>query len=155
MDEFNEDFDSKIAIKRPLWTVIATFGAAFTLAVLAVLLRDLVFGLISISLFSVATVLARTCAFSIEKEGIRLPKLRRSLMTPFWGFPNDNLYRWDEVSYGHWSHHQPGELNVQIKRTRSPDNAAEESPSRIFYSVPKQSRAGVEKAFRAHGKWAE
>ena len=101
----------------------------------------------------VVTVWDKTCAVAIEKKEIRLPNLRCSLITPFWGFPNDNLYRSVEVSYAHWSHHLPGKLNVQIKKTRSPDNAVEEAPFRIFYRVPERNRADVEKVLRARGKW--
>jgi hypothetical protein len=65
------------------------------------------------------------------------------------------LYLWDEVSYGKWSHSQPGVLNVQVKSTRSIGKAVDEPPTRLFYFVPESYRDQVEKALRARGKWAE
>jgi hypothetical protein len=98
---------------------------------------------------------ARCPEFANGKDGIRLPVARRPLGSSFWRFRDLGLYLWDEVSYGNWSHHQPGELNVQIMNTRSLGKAVGEPPTRLFYRVPERYRADVEKALPTRGIWAQ
>jgi hypothetical protein len=60
---------------------------------------------------------------------------------------------WGEVSHCHWSHFEPGVLNIQSSGHPGQSNVS--VPTRHFYRVPEPHRAGVEKAIRAMGKWAE
>ena len=90
-------------------------------------------------------VLASRPEFAIGKEG--------------YGFEvRDDMpelhYGWEEVSYCHWSHYEPGVLNIQVG-----DNPAWSlvpwPSTRDFYRVPEAYRSRVEKAIRAMGKWRE
>jgi hypothetical protein len=60
---------------------------------------------------------------------------------------------WDEISYCHWSHFEPGLLNIQA--SGHPGQSNQSVPRRHFYHIPEPHRAGVEKAIRAMSKWAE
>jgi hypothetical protein len=156
MDEFNEDLQTSVTIKRPLWKVIVGFVAVLAIAVVAVWAREILITILAIPALALAIGRAKTPEFAVEKKGIRFPVARRpGKSTGFWGLGDLGLYLWDEVSYGHWSHHQPGELNVQVKRTRSMDKGVEDARTRIFYRVPELYQAEVEKALRARRKWLE
>jgi hypothetical protein len=58
------------------------------------------------------------------------------------------------VSYCHWSHFEPGVLNIQVKGNAACQEIA--SPAaRLFRRIPEPYRQRVEKAIRDLGKWAE
>ena len=63
-------------------------------------------------------------------------------------------YEWEEVSYCHWSHFEPGVLNIQVGANPAWSRVSW-PPTRLFYRVPEAYRSRVEKAIRAMGKWRE
>lgn len=100
-----------------------------------------------VSLVAVRSCLARASRpqFVIGKDGLRLRvgQDARGLH-----------YEWKEVNYCHWSHFEPGVLNIQVGANPAWSRVSW-PPTRLFYLVPEAYRPRVEKAIRAMGKWRE
>jgi hypothetical protein len=101
--------------------------------------------LISLIIVRQGLELARRPRLIVGKQGLRL-----RLGTDPYGLEFD----WDEISYCHWSHYQPGILNIQIHGCRA-WTMSPLPPTRFFVRVVEPYRARVEKAVRAIGKWAD
>ena len=89
--------------------------------------------------------LASRPQFVIGKDGLRLRVGRDA---------RGLHYEWEEVSYCHWSHFEPGVLNIQVGANPAWSRVSW-PPTRLFYRVPEAYRSRVEKAIRAMGKWRE
>ena len=115
----------------------------FSQPLLAVWLCILILGTLAFLRGKLVQIWESQPDFAIEKHGILLRAGR-----------DERFYEWDEVIYCHWSHFEPGVLNIQVGA--SPEmSPALVPPTRLFYRVPEPYRSGVEKAIRAMGKWAE
>jgi hypothetical protein len=82
-------------------------------------------------------------ALEIGKSGISLRDAQR-----------ERFFEWSDVSYCHWLPHDPGVLSIQV----SPDptwSGLGLPPTQFYSRVPEPYRAGVEKAIRGLGKWAD
>ena len=89
--------------------------------------------------------LASRPQFEIGKDGLRLRV----------GEDAHGLhYEWKEVSYCHWSHFEPGVLNIQVGANPAWSRVSL-PPTRLFHRVPEAYRSRVERAIRAMGKWRE
>ena len=78
--------------------------------------------------------------FAIGKDGIRIRDAQ-----------GERFYEWQEVSHCHWSHSEPGMLNIQANANPDRSNVAL-PPTRLYYRVPESYRPAVEKAIRAMGR---
>jgi hypothetical protein len=130
-------------------TVPALIGVALSIGLIEVLLwplRGMMIGFVL--LFSLMA--SRRCLdlasrpdFAVREDGLLLRD---------GGIQNH--YEWEEVWYCHWSHFEPGVLNIQVG-TRFGWSGVSLPPRRLFRPIPEAYRAQVEKAIRTIGMWAE
>jgi hypothetical protein len=100
--------------------------------------------LANLTVLTNSVVQARRPRLVIGKQGLQIGQSAN---------PHGSDFEWNEVSYCHWSHFEPGVLNIQVHG--GPALAEPLPPMRHFVSVPEPYRARVEKAIRAMGKWAD
>jgi hypothetical protein len=101
--------------------------------------------LADLAVFAHSVSLARRPRLVIGKQGLQIG---------LGANPHGIDFEWTEVSYCHWSHYQPGVLNIKVHG--SPAWSDIPLPAtRHFVHVPEPYRARVEKAIRAMGKWEE
>jgi hypothetical protein len=163
LDELDEASRALVEIPLPLsgkagWalaavlaagTVPSVIGLCFYIGLMESLLRPLpalwICLLLTASLFVVRHCLAvaRSADFVIDKHGIQVHAGQ-----------GERFLEWGDISSCHWSHYEPGVLNIQVMDS-SNISSAMVPPTRLFYWVPAVYRPGVEKAIRAMGRWAE
>jgi hypothetical protein len=98
--------------------------------------------LISLLAFRHCLVLASRPDFAVGKDGLQLRE-----------GPTQNHYDWEEVRYCHWSHYEPGVLNIQVGAHLAWPGVTL-PPTRLFHHIPEAYQAQVEKAIRNMRKWA-
>ena len=101
--------------------------------------------LVSLASLRHCLALASRPQFVIGKDGLRLRVGRDA---------RGLHYEWKEVSYCHWSHFEPGVLNIQVGANPAWSRVSL-PPTRLEYRVPEPYRPSVERAIRAMGKWAD
>ena len=99
--------------------------------------------LVSLKGFRDFLVLASRPDFAVGKDGLLLSEGR-----------SQSHYDREEVWYCHWSHYEPGVLNIQVGGSPALPGVSL-GPTRLFRHIPEAYQAEVEKAIRAMGKWAE
>ena len=98
---------------------------------------------ISLMAFRYCLVLAGRPDFAVGKDGLLLREGRIQ-----------NHYDWEDVQYCHWSHYEPGVLNIQVG-AHVAWSGVPSPPSRLFRPIPEAYQAQVEEAIRTMGKWVE
>ena len=98
---------------------------------------------ISLMAFRYCLVLAGRPDFAVGKDGLLLREGRIQ-----------DHYDWEDVQYCHWSHYEPGVLNIQVG-AHVAWSGVPSPPSRLFRPIPEVYQAQVEEAIRTMGKWVE
>ena len=112
----------------------------------ALILCSLLFaGLVSLVLVRRCLAWASLPEFVIGKDGLWLRVGRATRLLH---------YEWKEVSYCHWSHFEPGVLNIQVGANPACSRDSLR-PIWLFHRVPEAYRSRIEKAVRVMGKWRE